>query len=274
MPLAKKNNALIVKNGRIAEDCNCCVGACCDGATCSLKSEDQCDAASGKVFKGLGTTCNSVQCPQKCCCINGVGYIKTVAECAELGGQLKSFGCGGVPSPASVQLVLDLPVTLDVTNPFFAGTRHYDFSCISGSYSLTQGLFVSGVTAAYSLWLPKARIGFQATTNGSFNPGYTISPCRCAGAIFRNGTLLCHPHATYTSSTEPGRPLNCSPTTGITLGNNTTLYLVPDGQSINQVDGWPVSLPDFCTEPFSFSGDVYGPNNTVVGSFTVGNPLP
>jgi hypothetical protein len=37
MPLATKNNALIVKDGKLAENCNCCGGwYCCADTTCSL----------------------------------------------------------------------------------------------------------------------------------------------------------------------------------------------------------------------------------------------
>lgn len=277
MPLAKKNNALIVKGGRIAQDCNCCGnGACCDGAVCSIKSRDECDEAAGKVYKGDGTTCTSGQCPVKCCCINGVGYLKTIAECAAAGGQLKSFACDtGVPSPQSVQLVLDLPVTFSLTGTYFAGTRYYDFRCITGAYSLSRAFFPQGGTsAAYSLFLPKAHIGFQVSTSGTFNTGYTNAFCRCPPAVFRSGQAQCHPDSSYTSSAEPGRAITCSPATATTLGNYQPLFFVPDGQSINQSDGWPVSVPDFCTASFSFSGDVYALGTTVIGRFTVGNPLP
>jgi len=67
MPLAVKNNAIIVKDGRLAENCGCCGGACCDGTTCSVTSEEQCRVA-GKTFRGLGTTCSPNPCG---CCGTG-----------------------------------------------------------------------------------------------------------------------------------------------------------------------------------------------------------
>jgi hypothetical protein len=80
MPLATKNNAIIIKDGKLAENCDCCGGwycdvsgggACCeDGpagspATCSIKPSCECEGA-GKSFKGVGTTCASNPCVCSC----------------------------------------------------------------------------------------------------------------------------------------------------------------------------------------------------------------
>jgi len=73
MPLATKNGSFIVKSGSIAEDCNCCAsgwycdvsgggGACCEGTTCSIKPQCDCQGA-GQVFKGVGTVCVNGRCP-------------------------------------------------------------------------------------------------------------------------------------------------------------------------------------------------------------------
>lgn len=40
----------------------CKEGACCNGTTCSVKPQCQCDAAAGEVFKGVGTTCEPASC--------------------------------------------------------------------------------------------------------------------------------------------------------------------------------------------------------------------
>lgn len=45
----------------------CKEGACCEGTTCSVKPQCQCQG-TGKVFKGVGTVCASVSCG---CCGNG-----------------------------------------------------------------------------------------------------------------------------------------------------------------------------------------------------------
>jgi hypothetical protein len=42
----------------------CKEGACCEGTTCSVKPQCQCQGA-GETFKGVGTTCNPDPC--KCC---------------------------------------------------------------------------------------------------------------------------------------------------------------------------------------------------------------
>jgi hypothetical protein len=63
MALATKNGSLIVKDGVLAERCECCdEGACCNGETCSVKPQDQCQGA-GNTFKGVGTKCS----PNPCC---------------------------------------------------------------------------------------------------------------------------------------------------------------------------------------------------------------
>lgn len=41
----------------------CKEGACCNGTTCTVKPQCQCDAAAGEVFKGVGTVCS----PNPCC---------------------------------------------------------------------------------------------------------------------------------------------------------------------------------------------------------------
>jgi hypothetical protein len=58
-------------NGSYATEaeCNeaCREGACCDGATCTVKPQCQCQGA-GKVFKGVGTVCEAGLCECKCGC--------------------------------------------------------------------------------------------------------------------------------------------------------------------------------------------------------------
>jgi len=65
MPLATKNNALIVKDGKVAESCACCGGwwcydargCCLRGCEESFECEQDC-VSSGGVFLGAGTVCN------------------------------------------------------------------------------------------------------------------------------------------------------------------------------------------------------------------------
>ena len=44
----------------------CKEGACCNGTTCTVKPQCQCDAAAGEVFKGVGTVCDEDSCPVFC----------------------------------------------------------------------------------------------------------------------------------------------------------------------------------------------------------------
>lgn len=45
----------------------CKEGACCNGTTCSIKPQCQCNAAAGEVFKGVGTVCRPNPC-SRCGC--------------------------------------------------------------------------------------------------------------------------------------------------------------------------------------------------------------
>jgi hypothetical protein len=49
MPLATKNNALIVKDGKLAENCDCCGGWYCDGGVCG-------SCASGSYPSAINTS--------------------------------------------------------------------------------------------------------------------------------------------------------------------------------------------------------------------------
>lgn len=40
----------------------CKEGACCNGTTCTVKPQCQCNAAAGEVFKGVGTVCSPNPC--------------------------------------------------------------------------------------------------------------------------------------------------------------------------------------------------------------------
>lgn len=55
----------------------CKEGACCEGTTCSIKPQCQCQGA-GKTFKGVGTTCEPNPCP----CCNQDGTPKVGSDCA------------------------------------------------------------------------------------------------------------------------------------------------------------------------------------------------
>jgi hypothetical protein len=126
MPLATKNNALILKDGKIAENCNCCGdwycdvsggGACCEDGpvgsppTCSIKAACDCEAI-GQSFKGVGTKCETSPCCTKCgsdigltwcqspACIPKFlnftySYSEPVRFSADLNGYIGAFSASG-----------------------------------------------------------------------------------------------------------------------------------------------------------------------------------
>jgi len=60
------NPPLSSRSGPFATEADCLnackEGACCNGTTCSVKPQCQCDAAAGEVFKGIGTVCSPNPC--------------------------------------------------------------------------------------------------------------------------------------------------------------------------------------------------------------------
>lgn len=246
-------------------ECNqaCQEGACCEGTTCAVKPACQCQGA-GKVFKGAGTTCASVSCG--CCCVNGVAdATKNEQQCAASGGTWKSYSCDS-PSPPSILLTLSISDYDD-----------FDFQCIRGVHTLTRGGYPAGVGAGYESVSNAAGIGFQVTTTGSWSSGYTNATCGCAAPRIRNGIIGCNPLAVVKSNS--GGAVQCFPSTGYTLGTWVPFWMVPNGAS-GSADAYEIAVPSLCTGQVSVSGTVRKwpvmglDAGDVIGSFTLGNPLP
>lgn len=89
----------------------CKEGACCEGTTCSIKPQCQCQG-TGKVFKGVGTTCEPNPCDTSCKPCNG----------------------GTSPSKASVTAVVS-QVTAYPTSPLSAATLQ---QYLEGTYVLNK----------------------------------------------------------------------------------------------------------------------------------------
>jgi len=70
MPCYQSNNAPSgygkIGTGGYATEAECLQackeGACCNGTTCTVKPQCQCNAAAGECFKGVGTTCEPNPC--------------------------------------------------------------------------------------------------------------------------------------------------------------------------------------------------------------------
>ena len=69
----------------------CKEGACCEGATCTVKPQCQCQG-TGKTFKGVGTTCS----PNPCCtCASVLVQIKPAAALQAFDSARTGSGCNG-----------------------------------------------------------------------------------------------------------------------------------------------------------------------------------
>lgn len=65
----------------------CKEGACCDGTTCSVTPQCQCQG-TGKTFLGIGTTCNASSCP---CGGRAVSVSVTIEETYTADGFVRTF---------------------------------------------------------------------------------------------------------------------------------------------------------------------------------------
>jgi hypothetical protein len=82
-------------------ECNqaCKEGACCEGTTCTVKPQCQCQG-TGQVFKGVGTVCS----PNPCCECQALVMVQ-VKLAALLGGStVTRYGCNGTILADSTQV--------------------------------------------------------------------------------------------------------------------------------------------------------------------------
>jgi len=71
----------------------CKEGACCEGTTCSVQPQCQCQG-TGKVFKGVGTVCTPnpcLLCRPDGLPVNGNGPLKCYCYCTAQGGKVPRF---------------------------------------------------------------------------------------------------------------------------------------------------------------------------------------
>jgi hypothetical protein len=82
-----------------------CMGACCDGTSCSIEFEEGCTDCT-EVFYGKGTTCQTTQCPSEMACCSGDScQEKTALECDCDGGMVAGTSCD--PNPCVTPCCLD-----------------------------------------------------------------------------------------------------------------------------------------------------------------------
>jgi hypothetical protein len=244
----------------------CKEGACCEGTSCSVKPQCQCQGA-GKVFKGVGTTCEGNPCG--CCCIGLSATTNTEEQCAAVGGTWKGYSCNSSP-PSSILLTLSSLTNYSAYLPrgpttTSAGTWNFDFQCVSrtmtlrgngGIYSITSG----SVTAFVSVHL-------------SGSVAFLSDKCACATPIFSTSLIRAVESAVSTKDRDVLlSQINCNAGPP-GAGSSWAFELVPTGYSLNDV-GRIVSVPGFCAGQYSTGGTVYGPGGVQCGTYTLGNPLP
>jgi len=107
MPCYQSNNAPSgygkIGTGGYATEAECLQackeGACCNGTTCSVKPQCQCNAAAGEVFRGVGTDCDPNPCVGACCLPGEVCQITSLEGCAALGGRFQGYATNCEPNP-------------------------------------------------------------------------------------------------------------------------------------------------------------------------------
>ena len=160
---------------RTEAECNqaCQEGACCDGTTCTVKPQCQCQGA-GKVFGGVGTVCT----PNPC--------VKTTCSGFDL--------CGWCPSPCPQEIQLRLSSCQDTD-------YGSNFESMNGTYSLALQPVVPGLDIRfYRIALSQFKavsLRFLCIGNAT---GYAMSctasvtailSCQAEGAIVHPFTSCC-----------------------------------------------------------------------------------
>jgi len=111
MPLATKNNAIIVTGGKLAENCGCCggwycdtiYGACVVNGVCTSKCESEC-AAAGGTFHGSGSGCCSSVTSQF---LNSAMPKTILLSFSGVKPRAYGHGCGAYPSGTTVDMTYD-----------------------------------------------------------------------------------------------------------------------------------------------------------------------
>lgn len=242
----------------------CTEGACCEGTTCSIKPQCQCQG-TGKTFKGAGTVCEPNPCG--CCCINEElsPSVATEQQCSAAGGMWKS--CDTTPPPILLTVSLT-NYTVTIPGGFFAGTRDIDFSCFPSTFLLSQ--FGSGVFVSQTN--PRAFVyASESAADGDFD---WRTKCPCKDPALRFLSIHAHPDAVSTRLLASGQRtvLDCS--LAPTAQDAFIFRMIPHGQSYDFFNGNAFSVAGFCSGQYSVSGYVSGVGGVNCGTWTIGNPLP
>lgn len=89
-------NGVAASSGSYATEADCLQacreGACCEGTTCTVKPQCQCQG-TGKTFKGVGTVCSPNPCLQACGSCTSIPNDLFVTITSNNGDALSAIGC-------------------------------------------------------------------------------------------------------------------------------------------------------------------------------------
>ena len=132
-PLGINQTNLGTSYATLAECLQACKeGACCEGTTCSIKPQCQCQGA-GKTFKGVGTTCSPNPCAVQCSCPAG------------------SETTGARPSAIHIRATFSCPCyTAILTTASATGLKYIDcFESVSFTQDYTLSAYASEAWSGY-----------------------------------------------------------------------------------------------------------------------------
>lgn len=152
----------------------CQEGACCEGTTCSVKPQCQCQG-TGKTFKGVGTTCEPNPClPCQCPANSQPAFPVSMTFSCQVENAVarSSQPCAASYSSDFINLVNSFSVTATV-------------SCVNGGCSAEAALEASGQLSGSGLFDPPCAAGrYVVLTNDTKNDEY-----RFAASLNCNGQL-------------------------------------------------------------------------------------
>lgn len=170
-------------------ECNqaCKDGACCEGTSCSVKPECQCQG-TGKTYKGQGTTCTPNPC--LCCCEFGVMLLDGPLDyttCTAI-NNMKVSDCLVSPLVISVSGVTDASVPGD---PSFPSFPYEPLSFANNSFTTYQRCADTGIiydNPTNSLGAGLYIFSSQLSVYARFTPSYEFygtSTNRCSNGSVR-----------------------------------------------------------------------------------------
>lgn len=147
----------------------CKEGACCNGTTCSIKPQCQCNAAAGEVFKGVGTVCS----PNPCCeCSDNapLSVFATIQNMDQIGG---FYGPGGAAALRSLLVGNTYEMTRPYLNPSTFACRPF-FLYESSAASCGASACTNSVASIRLSLTPTGALPQNVPANVPISPNYVL----------------------------------------------------------------------------------------------------